>query len=160
RLQSALGPQRTSACALRIPASGDKAQTTAILLMPLSKPKVILAYWLRMRKWSAADKHAWRDWKRRVREVLNHDWDPIGGCPEDEYDPYAGKVAAMIRAGASDGQLGRYLNWAEVYLGQRFDPYRAAIVITALRNLGPAPQQVPDHQASRKKAMNLAHHWV
>jgi hypothetical protein len=30
------------------------------------------------------DKHASRGWRSRLTEVLNRDWDPIGGCPEDE----------------------------------------------------------------------------
>jgi hypothetical protein len=52
---------------------------------------------------------------RRIREVLNTDWDPIGaGCPEDEYDSYIGMIAAMLREGASDGVLGVFLRWAEI----------------------------------------------
>ena len=84
------------------------------------------------------DKNATALWKRRIRDILNREWDPIGGCPEDEYEGYAGKVAAMIREGASDEQLMSYLEWAEadhMGLGQ-FDRERAQRVITALRNLG------------------------
>jgi len=62
----------------------------------------------------AIDKEASRRWRRRIREVLNTDWDPIGGCPEDEYDTYVGKVAAMIREGTSDKDLIDYLRWVEI----------------------------------------------
>jgi len=47
------------------------------------------------------DKHALRAWLGRLRDVLNHDWDPIGGCPPDEYDSYMGKIAAMLRGNAN-----------------------------------------------------------
>jgi hypothetical protein len=47
------------------------------------------------------DKHASRTWHSRIREILNRDWDPIGGCPADEYDGYMGKIAAMLRDNAS-----------------------------------------------------------
>lgn len=45
----------------------------------------------------AIDKKEARNWHRKIRDVLNRDWDPIGGCPDDEYESYAGKIAAMIR---------------------------------------------------------------
>jgi hypothetical protein len=64
------------------------------------------------------DKEASRRWRGRIRGVLNTDWDPIGGCPDDEYDDYVGKIAAMIREGASDDELAEYLRWVEtVYIG-------------------------------------------
>jgi hypothetical protein len=90
----------------------------------------------------AIDKHAWRQWRRQVRDILNREWDPIGGCPEDEYDAYAGKIAAMIRDAATDEQLLTYLEWAEVEhmgLGQPFGRERANKVITSLRALGSPP---------------------
>jgi len=52
----------------------------------------------------AIDKEASRRWRRRLREVLNEEWDPIGlraGPDDDEYEAYAGKIAAMVREGAS-----------------------------------------------------------
>ena len=60
----------------------------------------------------AIDKEAGRRWRRRIREVLNSKWNPIGveGLPEDEYDTYVGKVAAMLRDGASDDELSEYLH--------------------------------------------------
>ena len=45
----------------------------------------------------AIDLEASRRWHNRIREILNTDWDPIGGCPEDEYDKYVGRIAAMLR---------------------------------------------------------------
>jgi len=92
------------------------------------------------------DKHASRAWRSRLREVLNRDWDPIGGCPEDEYDGYMGKIAAMLRDNASDEELIACLKWAEVEnmgLGtaEQFDSHRNRIlgVIAALRKVGPPP---------------------
>jgi hypothetical protein len=45
-------------------------------------------------------------WLRAIIEVLNREWDPIGvalpGGVEDEYDSYAGKLAAMIHDHAAD----------------------------------------------------------
>jgi hypothetical protein len=60
------------------------------------------------------DKHSSRVGRGRIREILNRDWDPIGGCPDDEYDGYVGKIAAMIRDNAADDQLLAFLEWAEV----------------------------------------------
>ncbi|MCK9919963.1 hypothetical protein MXD81_63635 [Microbacteriaceae bacterium K1510] len=87
------------------------------------------------------DKHASREWRAQIRNVLNRDWDPIGGCPEDEYDNYVGAIAAKIRAGASDAELLQYLNWAEAeYIGLgTFDSDRAHKVVQTLRTLGPPP---------------------
>ena len=56
-------------------------------------------------------------WKRRggagVRRILMQEWDPIGvdGIPEpaDEYDTYVGAVGRMLREGATDEELARYL---------------------------------------------------
>jgi len=62
----------------------------------------------------AIDKEASRRWRRRIRDVLNTTWDPIGGCPEDEYDTYVGKVAAMLREGTTDSDLITYLRWVEL----------------------------------------------
>lgn len=55
----------------------------------------------------AIDKEAGRRWRRRIREVPNSEWNPIGveGLPVDEYDRYVGRVAAMLRDGASDDEL-------------------------------------------------------
>ena len=44
----------------------------------------------------AIDKEASRRWRSRIRDVLNVDWDPIGGCSEDEYDYYVGIIATML----------------------------------------------------------------
>ena len=81
-------------------------------------------------------------WLRRIIDILNTDWDPIGVVGAgvyDEYDGYAGKIAALLRSGATDKQLSDYLEWAEVEhmgLDRPFETARAARVIAALRNLG------------------------
>lgn len=90
------------------------------------------------------DKHASRVWRSRLRKVLNKDWDPIGGCPEDEYDGYMGKIASMLRDNASDEEMLAYFKWAEVEnmgLGSedQFNRDRILGVIAALRKVGPPP---------------------
>jgi len=72
---------------------------------------------------------------------LNQQWDPIGGCPADEYDGYVGTIAAMVRDNATDEVLMKYLEWAEsVHMGLgRFDPERARTVIASIRALGTTP---------------------
>ncbi len=89
----------------------------------------------------AFDKHAARDWRARLRHVLNTVWDPIGGCPEDEYDDYAGKVAALVRDGASDEAIFQYLHWAEAdNMGYgRADSARLERTVREIRQLGPIP---------------------
>jgi hypothetical protein len=83
------------------------------------------------------DKHASRVWRDHIRDILNKQWDPIGGCPADEYDRYVGKIAAMIRDDATDDELIEYLRWAEaVHMGSgRFDAERGHKVIASLRAL-------------------------
>ena len=90
------------------------------------------------------DIHASLTWRSRIREILNRDWDPIGGCPADEYDGYLGKIAAMLRDNASDQDLVAYFKWAEVdHMGlgseAQFDSMRILNVIAALREIGPPP---------------------
>jgi hypothetical protein len=51
------------------------------------------------------DKYAAREWRARLRDVLNTIWDPIGDCPADEYDVYVGKIASLVREGAADDLL-------------------------------------------------------
>lgn len=87
------------------------------------------------------DKEASRVWRGRIRDILNQQWDPIGGCPADEYDGYIGTIAAMVRDNATDTALMKYLEWAEsVHMGfGRFDPERARTVIVSIRALGTAP---------------------
>lgn len=88
------------------------------------------------------DKAARRVWRKEIRDILNRDWDPIGGCPEDEYDSYGAAIAAMIKDDVTDTQLLDYLAWAEVEhmdLGRPFNLGRAKKVITAIRALS-----VPD----------------
>jgi hypothetical protein len=82
------------------------------------------------------DKKAPGKWLREIREILNRERDPISGCPEDEYESYAGKIVAMVRDGATDEQLLKYLERAEVEnmgLSQPFDADRGNCVVAALR---------------------------
>jgi hypothetical protein len=48
----------------------------------------------------------------RIRDVLNREWDPIGGCPPDEYYAYADRINSMIVKNATDIELVQYLDWA------------------------------------------------
>jgi hypothetical protein len=86
------------------------------------------------------DKEASRRWRRRIRDVLNTDWDPIGGCPEDEYDDYVGKVATMLRDAASDEEFIAYLRWSETVrmgISPRHDlEVRLRKVVDRLRAIG------------------------
>lgn len=87
----------------------------------------------------ATDKEASRRWRSRIRDVLNSEWDPIGIGSEapDEYDRYAGTVAAMLREGASDDDLVRYLHWAETeHIGMPGDRDRLRRVVGSLRAVG------------------------
>ena len=87
----------------------------------------------------ATDKEAGRRWRRRIREVLNTEWDPIGvsELSPDEYDGYTGQVAAMLRAGASDEELSDYLHWAEtVHMGMPGDADRLRKIVASIRNVG------------------------
>ena len=83
----------------------------------------------------AIDKQASRLWRGQIRDVLNQQWDPIGGCPADEYDAYVGAVATMLRDRATDEALMKYFEWAEaVHMGlDRFDHERASTVVASLR---------------------------
>ncbi|WLA86303.1 hypothetical protein [Bradyrhizobium elkanii] len=87
----------------------------------------------------ALDKEGSRVWRGRIRDILNRQWDPIGGCPVDEYDSYVGKIAAMVRDNATDEALMKY--WAEaVHMGfDRFDAERARAVIASIRELATPP---------------------
>jgi len=93
------------------------------------------------------DKTAAREWRSRLRDVLNTIWDPIGNCPPDEYDSYGGKLAAMVREGASDDALSKYLVWAETenmgltWSEERLPAHdqRLARTVAAIRALGPIP---------------------
>jgi hypothetical protein len=66
------------------------------------------------------DKKAVGDWLRWIIDIFNRDWDPIGVMsldeewPDDEYQGYAGDLAAKLRAQAPDEELMRYLEWAEI----------------------------------------------
>jgi hypothetical protein len=83
------------------------------------------------------------DWYARARAILNREWDPIGHCPDDEYDDYRNQIAALIEAGVSDDGLLTYLEWAEVAfigLSPPVDRERNAKVVAALRALGSPPR--------------------
>ncbi|MBR0908077.1 hypothetical protein [Bradyrhizobium liaoningense] len=99
----------------------------------------------------AIDKQASRLWRGQIRDVLNQQWDPIGGCPADEYDAYVGAVATMLRDRATDEALMKYLEWAEaVHMGlDRFDHERASTVVASLRALAVA--LVPPNSAVGQK---------
>jgi hypothetical protein len=47
-----------------------------------------------------------------VRKILNQDWDPIGGVPEDEYDSYVWPVYALLIRNAGRDEVTAYLRWA------------------------------------------------
>jgi hypothetical protein len=69
------------------------------------------------------DKYQSRESRSRVREILLHEWDPIGvsGVPQaaDEYDSYADKVYVMLMYdGAGAAEIAAYLfQVANVHMG-------------------------------------------
>ncbi len=65
------------------------------------------------------DKDRSRRNRQLVRNILNEEWDPIGGCPEDEYDSYGAKLYVMLMdEGASAEEMADYLWWVETeYMG-------------------------------------------
>jgi hypothetical protein len=86
-------------------------------------------------------------WRNTIREVFNRDWDPICGCPEDEYDSFIEPIGELLRDGASDEKMLAYFKWAEVeYIGlgskEQFNQKRirdVIIVIEKLRKIGAPP---------------------
>jgi hypothetical protein len=96
------------------------------------------------------DKKAVGDWLRQIIDILNREWDPIGVMsldaewPDDEYQGYAGKLATMLRAQATDEELMSYIEWAEIEnmgLSPPFDHERARRVIAALQALAMPTQR-------------------
>jgi hypothetical protein len=65
----------------------------------------------------------WRErGDRELRELLLHEWDPIGIAKIadeqlDEYEHYAGQLARRLRAGASDEEIARVLQGFRADMG-------------------------------------------
>ena len=61
---------------------------------------------------NARDKRA-REIQEAIRQVLLHDWDPLGvsSVPQaqDEYDSYVGGVHRLLASGASPRELAEHL---------------------------------------------------
>ena len=56
------------------------------------------------------DGRTWLEIQNRIREVLNTEWDPIGGgVPEDEYDSYIAEIYSMLQRDASAEDLAERL---------------------------------------------------
>jgi hypothetical protein len=85
-----------------------------------------------------SDWHMW--WKhkgnRDLHLLLMEWWDPIGvkGIPEaqNEYDGYSGRLARMLREGASKDELAEFLGAAEVGMGLTPNPDLDELVATKL----------------------------
>lgn len=76
----------------------------------------------------------------RVRQILMHDWDPIGirDVPQaqDEYDRYARQIARMLDAGASTTEIAdRLLEIEAGSIGLPGDGERAIMVARRLCRL-------------------------
>lgn len=58
----------------------------------------------------------WLEIQRQVREVLNHDWDPIGVAEIvcDEYDSYIEELYRLIKSNAPDEEVASRLRSIEV----------------------------------------------
>lgn len=75
-----------------------------------------------------------------ARRILRDYWDPIGvrdvPSVHEEYDEYAGRVAKMLAAGSSVGELSNYLMEIEIRsMGLRGDSKRARMVAEELLQL-------------------------
>ena len=52
-----------------------------------------------------------------IRDILYHEWDPIGvrnAAPEDEYDSYIGGVYSILSSSRSEDELVEYLSKIEI----------------------------------------------
>jgi hypothetical protein len=52
-----------------------------------------------------------------IRQILYHDWNPIGFAgllPEDEYDSYIGPVYRILAGSRSEAELIDFLRWPPV----------------------------------------------
>ena len=84
------------------------------------------------------NRKAVRIWMRGINDVLNREWHPIVDCPEDEYEGYVGRLATLLRTRATDEEIMKFLEWAEIEqigLSPPFDWKRGKKVIAALRAL-------------------------
>lgn len=75
-----------------------------------------------------------------VREVLRHDWDPIGVYgfegAENEYDSYVAPVVQLLEKCASVDEIFDFLSWVEVkHMGLTGDPVRTRQIATRLHLL-------------------------
>lgn len=70
-------------------------------------------YGLKRTRHTSAMRQRAREIQQSIRQVLLHEWDPIGvaGIPEaqDEYDSYVGGVYRLLALGASDEQIAEHL---------------------------------------------------
>ena len=46
---------------------------------------------------------------QKVRAILNEDWQPIPGVPDDEWDSYVWPVVGLLKRGAPREELKSYL---------------------------------------------------
>jgi hypothetical protein len=58
-----------------------------------------------------------QDVAERLRRLFWDEWDPlcVNGtpCPDDEYNSYADEVCNRLEAGATVGEIAKYLRWVE-----------------------------------------------
>lgn len=53
-------------------------------------------------------------WQKDINNVLNRHWAPIPDAPDDEYVVYSSGLAGLIGRRATDDELLKYLEWAEL----------------------------------------------
>lgn len=91
----------------------------------------------------------WLTIQDQIRNVLNHDWDPIGVVADnidDEYDMYIGHIHSLLANDSSEQDIADYLLWVELErmgltgtpIGQRLQ------VAKNLKNLHLPPVQSPE----------------
>ncbi len=74
-----------------------------------------------------------------IREILRHDWNPIG-CgellPEDEYDSYIPVIQRLLLEGADERKIADHLeNLVTVSMGMGESPAHSLLIARKLRRL-------------------------
>jgi hypothetical protein len=92
-----------------------------------------------------------REIQDRIRQVLLHDWDPIGVADEpqaqDEYDSYVGAIYRLLASRASEQEIADHLGKIETE-GMELPPREPSILLGVVRKL----KAVDFHLADRGPA--------
>lgn len=73
---------------------------------------------------------------KRINDILWSEWNPIGCCPKDEYESYAGQVYMLLRNGATRDDLFIFLENLERELASPGSLEARAVTCTKLLEIG------------------------